>query len=829
MNKLVVVMLLSVIWATVASAKKKQKPLANDADTSRAATAPTPAEVSKPGAQAATTQPSKLFNGWGLTPAGTHVEITAMPLKLVLSPDGQTLAGVCAAEHPGVAIIDVKTRTVRQFVPLPRAFNGICFSKDGKRIFATGGDSDNLHVLDLQPGGTWAMSTFRLAAGDVGETADFLTGIAVHPVTGKLYICNEGRQEVWVVDPGKFKREAQIPVGEYPHSCVFDAKGKYLFVSNWGARSVSVVDAQRNTRFMNIGVGVRPNDMVLAKDGRLFVACAGDNTIHVIRTDKLGENEQEVLNEAARPSSPGHEIISTSLYPDSPEGSTPSAVSLTPDEKTLLAVNSDNNDMALIDIADPKVSIVRGFIPTGWYPTSVATDGKTIFIGDGKGLGSRSNVPSWGRTQRHNGGTPYDYIMGVVEGWVSFIDVPDGERLAQYTAQVRKNSPYTPSCYTRTVMRSDGPIPDEVGKPCPIKYVLYIIKENRTYDQVLGDMKDASGKPIGNGDPKLVLFGDDVSPNHHQIARDYVLLDNLYCDSEVSLDGHSWCDAAIATDYRQRRVGVSYTGHGDVPGNKDMEDPAGGFFWDACQRHGLSFMCYGEGSGIVSTHNRGTWPRGRDPERAKGWIHDLHEAEKPGGELPRFMIMSLGEDHTKATQPGAFKPKACVASNDVALGMIVEAASHSRFWPEMAIFVIEDDAQNGPDHVDAHRTVGLVISPYVKRGIVDSTPYTTTSMVRTMELILGLPPMTQYDGAATPMFACFMRSPEASPYTLLQPKFDLNAMNRKTDPGAAASAKMDFDEYDEAPEDEMNRILWADVKGADAPYPAPIHRAFFMR
>ena len=633
---------------------------------------------------------------------------------------------------------------------------------------------------------------------------------------------------MWIVDPGKYKREAQIPVGEYPHSCVFSANGNNLFVSNWGGRSVSVVDTKRNTRFMNIGVGVRPNDMVLAKDGRLFIACAGDNTIHVIRTDHLEENEQQVLNEAARPSAAGNEIISTSLYEQSPEGSTPEGLALSPDQKALFVVNSDNNDVAAIDISTPSVSIVRGFIPTGWYPTAIATDGKTLFIADGKGLGSRPNVPTWGRDPHRNGGTPYDHPMGVVEGWVSFIDMPDGPALQSYTDQVRKNSPYTPDCYTKTAQHSDGPIPDVVGKPCPIKYVLYIIKENRTYDQVFGDMKDASGKPIGNGDPNLTLFGDDITPNHHQLAREYVLFDNLYCNSEVSLDGHSWCDGAIATDFRQQRVGVSYTAHGDVPGNKDMEDPAEGFLWDLCKRHGLSFMCYGEGVANVPSQNRGTFPGGRDPKRVQGWIKDLHDAEQPGRDLPRLMIMSLGEDHTKATQPGAFKPKACVASNDLALGQIVEAASRSRFWPQMAIFVVEDDAQNGPDHVDAHRTVGLVISPYIKRGIVDSTPYTQTSMVRTMELILGLPPMTQYDGGATPMFNCFMTTPQTKPYVLQQPKYDMNLTNKKGDPGAAESAKMDLDEYDEAPEDEMNRILWAAIKGNE-PYPTPIHRAVFMK
>jgi hypothetical protein len=322
------------------------------------------------------------------------------------------------------------------------------------------------------------------------------------------------------------------------------------------------------------------------------------------------------------------------------------------------------------------------------------------------------------------------------------------------------------------------------------------------------------------------MYGEDVTPNHHQLARDYVLLDNLYCNGEVSVDGHSWCDAAIATDYNQRSWILSYSHHGKLPGNYEMEVPSSGYLWDLCQRHGVSFKNYGEGARSVPSANRGRWGSGRDTDRVKNWIDDLREGEK-SGMLPRFTIMSLGEDHTTGTKPGTFTPDACVASNDLALGRIVEAATQSRFWTEMAIFVIEDDAQNGPDHVDAHRTVGLVISPYCQRGIVDSTFYTTASMVRTIELILGLPPMTQYDAGATPMFSCFRHHSEPTPYAALTPPVDMLAKNTEKSPGAKQSARMNFHHYDLAPEDELNRILWIAAKGPDVPYPAAIHRAIF--
>ena len=329
---------------------------------------------------------------------------------------------------------------------------------------------------------------------------------------------------------------------------------------------------------------------------------------------------------------------------------------------------------------------------------------------------------------------------------------------------------------------------------------------------------------------RLTLFGEKVTPNHHQLARQYVLLDNLYCNGEVSVDGHSWCDAAMATDFNQRSWILSYSRHGKLPGNEEMENPAAGYLWDLCQRHGVTYRNYGEGAGRVPAESRGKWPEPwveRDMDKVRFWISDLQEAERKGQELPRFTIMELGEDHTKGASAGANTPAACVASNDVGVGRIVEAASRSKFWKEMAIFVIEDDAQNGPDHVDAHRTVGLVISPYCKRGLVDSTLYTTASMIRTMELILGLPPLTQYDAGATPMFRCFGKDAQLTPYALRAPKVDVDAKNPEKRAFAEASARIDGREYDRVPEDELNRMLWQLAKGPDEPYPTPIHRALF--
>jgi len=775
-----------------------------------------------------------LFNGWGVTPAGDQVPVSDMALKLVVAPDKRRLVAVSGGfSNHGVALLDMANRRVTQFLSLTQSWNGLAFSKDGSRFFVSGGASGFMHVFKYANGEAGLERSFQ---PNPDSTNAFLAGIAVHPVSGKLYVCNEGNHEIWLLHPETLALESTIAVGQFPHSCVMGADNLHLYVSNWGSRSVSAVDTAKKKRVRDITVGLRPNDMTVAPDGRLFVACAGDNTVHVIPT-KILEKPGADPSPARRLWEGTREIISTSLYPQSPEGSTPVAVAVSPDSKTLFVANADNNSVVVVDISNTiseearknreSVSVVEGFIPVGWYPTALAVspENRTLFVANGKGLASRPNVPVKTADPRTLQKPPmFDYIGRTLQGAISFIGRPDATQMAAYTDQVRRNSPYTPEQFHRAPISSDSVIPDKVGQPCPIKYVLYIIKENRTYDQVLGDFKDAQGKPAGNGDPNLTIYGETVTPNHHRIAREYVLLDNLYCNGEVSVDGHSWCDAAIATDYNQRSWILSYSRHGKLPGNEEMENPAAGYLWDLCKRHGVSFKNYGEGAQRVPSANRGQWIGERDMDRVKWWIADLKKAEKTGV-LPRFTIMSLGENHTRGTTPGAFTPDACVASNDIGLGKIVEAATRSKFWKEMAIFVIEDDAQNGPDHVDAHRTIGFVISPYCKRGVVDSTLYTTASMIRTMELILGLPPLTQYDAGATPMFNCFRRTPRITPYNPVMPTVDLLAKNTEKSPFAKESRRMNFREYDLAPEDELNRILWYVAKGPDVPYPTPIHRA----
>ena len=612
-----------------------------------------------------------------------------------------------------------------------------------------------------------------------------------------------------------FRQQTSVKTGYRPYGVVFAPDGKVLAVSNWGDRSVSLFDATSLRETARIAVGSHPNEMVWSKNSRLFVADSGSNDVKVIEGNTVIET------------------IRTSLEPKAPVGSTPDALTLSADGRRLYVANADNNNVAVVDVSNREESRVLGFIPTGWYPTALAIspNGREIYVGTGKGMGFRNNYPAQTVLQQQspNPKTPYDYIGAILSGHVSVVGLPDARQLAAYTKQAIANVPvaasYVDSAYAARIQREVFP---------KIRHILYIIRENRTYDQVFGDLA------AGNGDPKLVLFGKQVTPNAHALARTLVTLDNLYCDGEVSEDGHQWSDAAYATDFAEKAWTNSYSRRSEPEADERLMASPAGYIWDACTRKHLTVRTYGEMTNFVSSPDtepevKGVgslqgnvsmeWMRvkskgGRDTEKAAVFIQELRSAEATG-DWPGFMVMSLGEDHTRGLAPGALTPTAMVASNDLALGQIVQAVSHSRFWKETAIFVIEDDAQNGPDHVDAHRTVGLVVSPWVKRGIVDSTMYTTSSYLRTMELMLGLPPMTQFDAAATPMYASFTPEPSFDAIDVIGPEVDLMARNPSTGPGAQASLKLDFSDYDRADPDELNRILWAALRPGET-MPAPV-------
>ncbi|HEY7216406.1 MAG TPA: alkaline phosphatase family protein, partial [Thermoanaerobaculia bacterium] len=573
--------------------------------------------------------------------------------------------------------------------------------------------------------------------------------------------------------------------------------------------------------------------------GRLFVACANTNAVWVVDLAARAAKEQ----------------ISIALDPAAPPGSTPNGVGLSPDGKTLLVADADNNAVAVVDVSRPGASAVRGYIPTGWYPTAAqfSRDGKRIYILSGKGLTSSPN-PRGPQPGVHE--APGQYVGEMLQGSLSILAAPDDEDLAEYTRTVYRVTPYTAAGRLAPAgAPKDSPIPAKVGGSSPIKHVFYIIRENRTYDQILGDVER------GNGDPNLCLFGEEVTPNAHALTSEFVLFDNFYVNAEVSYQGHSYSTGAYATDFTEKVWPMSYAGRGadyligvkGEPRNAygNITAPLNGFLWDAAARAGLTVRSYGEfsvekeggqkeqtgkpggpyegaGGALVGRTNPDYPPydlKIPDARRAEVWLEEFRRFEKDGN-LPRLSIFHLPSDHTAGSRPGYHTPRAMIADNDQALGRIVEAISKSRFWKESAIFVVEDDAQAGPDHVDAHRSVALVISPYSRLGAVDSTLYTTAGMLRTIELILGLPPMSQYDAAATPMYGAFKSAPDLAPFTRREARVPLDEMNAPNAWGAAASMAMNLDEPDRAPDLELNEIVWKSVRGAASPMPPPVHAGF---
>jgi YVTN family beta-propeller protein len=799
-----------------------------------------------------------LPNGWHLTPAGKHIATTDLPLNIVPLKDSRyALVGTCGFNPHHLSLLDLAEGKVVARETVIQSWFGMAVSGDEKKVWWAGGGNGLVHTFDLtdkklkrlgeaevDPAGE------RKAKGERGErTVGFKSGMCLSADGKTLYSLDiEAATLTAVAADGTAGKPA--PVGKRPYDVVLSRNGALLFVSDWAGRVVLALDPKDLTVVSKIPVGEHPNQLVLhPKDDRLFVACASSNCVSVIDT-KRGT----VI-----------ETIYTALFPKSPEGSTPDAVAISPDGGTLYVANADNNCVCVIDVRVPSKSAVVGFIPTGWYPTAVAVtpDGKALLVGVGKGLVTKANPipadpskiePTRGATESRKI-INWPFIGQTLEGAVSVVPVPDEKKLREYTAQVYANCPYSDAQLTAAPHPEKTAIPTKVGDPSPIKHVIYVIKENRTYDQVFGDLADPKlgDKAKGKGDPALCMFPRKVTPNHHKLAEEFVLLDNLYCNGQVSTDGHPWSTGAYGTDYISRNWHLTYSARKGVADTDEGElaKPPSGYIWDACKRAGVSYRSYGEYGSRVSDGMGGFKMEGRvpgligkmcpdygisrvpgaknrDTDKAEVFIKELKQFEKDGT-MPRFIVMSLGEDHTTGTTPGTFTPRACVASNDLALGRIVEAVSNSKFWPETAIFVIEDDAQNGPDHVDASRTVGLVVSPYTKRGHVDSTQYATVSMIRTMELILGLPPLSQYDASARPMFNSFTAKPDLTAYKHAPAEIDLDAKNDKNAFGAERSAKMDFSEYDNVDDFQLNEILWFAVMGRDAPQPPAVRRAIAFR
>lgn len=810
-----------------------------------------------------------------IDPAGTTVTFPGRPVDMALSPDGSVLAVKNLKE---IVFLDAANQNIRQTLQLPEGgttFTGIDWSDNGRKVWTT--DTKGfLRSAALQSNGAFAWSNEILLPTRLSPDGKFAWeneildkstratndreypgGFAIDEQRGYIYVALNRKNAIGMVNMKTNKFEAFVPVGIAPYTVLLS--GDKLYVTNWGGRvpeqgdktalsagtpvvvdpstgiastgTVSVVDIAGRKVSGEIKVHLHPTGMALHPDGSLlYVANANSDLVSVIdtRTDRVVRD------------------INPKPTKDLPFGSAPNSLAVSPDGKTLYCANGGNNLLSVIDLSTDKV---KGLIPTGWYPGAVVLnrEGNKLFVANTKGVGTRQ------MSTNAKGYKSNDHL-----GSVSFIPVPSDKLLEDYTIRAATSMrlpEITGSLKLEKVKEKIVPVPVRPGEKSVFKHVLYIIKENKTYDQVFGDMKQ------GNGDNTLCLLGRHITPNHHALAESFVLLDNTYCNGVLSADGHQWTNEGYVTDYLEKSFGGfirSYPYRGDDP----LTFASSGFIWDQVIKKGMAFRNYGEFTEAKIEPANATWtmmyqdyldntatvkitsePKlhtlvpyncptfagfsGKVPDvyRAKEFLKELKGYEDKG-ELPNLMMMLLPNDHTTGVNENFPVPAAQVADNDLALGQIVEAISHSRFWKETAIFVIQDDPQSGYDHVDGKRTVAFCISPYTRRGEVVSTFYNQNSILRTIELILGLSPMSQFDLTAEPMTDCFTDRPDFTPYKALPNNIPLNKMNPKLSElhgkqlyWAKKSMEMPLDEADEADDEELNKIVWYAVKGYDVPYP----------
>ena len=792
-----------------------------------------------------------------LKPAGFQVYIPGRPVDLALIKGGELLA---VKNKNSLDLIRLSDRTILQSLQFPESgssFTGICYSENSRCIYITDA-SKRIQIACLEDNNIlrWR-EAISLPEPSMGGNP-VPGGVALNDAEDKIFVTLSRSNSLAVIRLSD-GTVSEIKTGMAPYDILLKSDSK-AYVSNWGGRqpeagestynssgsqvlvdpitgianngSVSVIDLDNNMQEKSIEVGLHPSGMILNQDKTLlFVACANSDVVSVISTAT-----DEVINE-----------ISVKMNSELPFGSSPNALSISPDGRLLYVANGTENAICVIETEAPNR--IAGYIPTGWYPGAVVTNstGTFLYVANVKGIGSRNQ-----KTNRP-GYNAHDHM-----GSISIIPVPGKEELATMTTTVAENNSLSAKLNHQTMngkQKRNVAVPQLPDQSSHFKHVVYIIKENRTYDQVFGDM------PQGDGDTSLVHFGREITPNHHKLAETFVLMDNYYCSGVLSADGHQWTDEAFVTDYLEKAFG-GFTRSYPYDGDDALAYASSGFIWDNVLRNGLTFRDYGEfvkaviepedasfldiytdfmnGTNNISIRAEANLEQLKpylcptfigfpnkvpDVYRAAEFIKELNEFEK-NDSFPNFIIMLLPNDHTSGTAPGLPTPRAAVADNDLALGQVVEAISLSKFWKETCIFVTEDDPQAGLDHVDGHRTVGMVISPYTKRKEVVSTYYSQINMVRTMENILGIPPMNQLDFVAEAMFDCFTESPDYTPYQAEPNNIPLDEINPTLESldgkkryWAERSMEQDLDNYDRIDEDTFNRIIWHAMKGNDRPYP----------
>lgn len=834
-----------------------------------------------------------------VTPLGTQVDLVGLrPQVVALSPDARLL--VVSGKTSELIVLNPDSGEIRQRVGLPGdqvkepapetvspnilkpdtegqvSFTGLVFSPDGRRIFLSNVNG-SIKVFAVAEDGvvTPSHSLALPPAAAPRRQAEIPAGLALSGDGSTLLVCGNLSNTLLVLDAANGAVRQKFDVGVAPYEVVVAADKAY--VSNWGGRrpeagdltgpagrgttvrvdpvrhiasegSVSVIDLKAGKVVAEILTGLHASALAVAPGGRSVVcANAGSDTLSVIDTQT--DAMVETIWVKARPSD---------LF-----GVSPNAMVFDPGGRTLYVAHGTQNAVGVVDF-DPedRESKLVGMFPVGWFPGALALDAskRRLCVANIKGHPAQKKKDEAGK----EGFNSHHY-----SGSISLVPLPATDDLPKLSETVARNlrmDAIRQSLLPARPGQPPRPVPERIGEPSVFEHVVYVIKENRTYDQVLGDLKE------GNGDASLCIFGESITPNQHRMCRQFVLLDNTYCAGILSADGHQWSTTAMATDYMEKSFAGFPRSYPDGMGEDEADALAyapSGFLWDNVLARGRTLRNYGEFAEPLvrwkDPQRKGepgfsdcfrAWKGETDdvvfesramvaslvPHTASayvGWamnvpdqyradfvIRELKEAEAKGT-WPHLILICLPNDHTSGTSKNMPTPAAHVADNDLAFGRIVEAISKSRFWPKTAIFSIEDDPQAGWDHVSGYRTTAYCVSPYTKRGAVVSTQYNTTSVIRTIEQILGLPPMNQFDASATPMADCFTDTPDFTPFTAVASNIALDQLNPAprtvSHPtlrqDAERSETLNFRQIDKAPEDVLNRILWNALRGGDEPYP----------
>lgn len=818
-------------------------------------------------------------NNWTLNPSGTQMDLGSLPVNAVLAPNGKTMLVVnSGAGVQSLEVVDLAAGAAIQTIPYPSpssVFVGAAYSPDGTHAYVSGGGQNVVHTFSVDSNG------MLTATGDIADesavkpftslsTSSYPTGLSVSADGKSLYVANSNANDVVVMDMATRKITATIPVGSTPYGTLVTANPSVVLVSNWGDGTLSVIDPRTNTVVATTAVGAHPTAMTQGPRGMIYLSDSNSDAVSIV--------DPQTFTEVRR--------VSVMAGLPLPLSASPQGLSVSPDGNHLYVADAGQNAISIFNLSfDGRSAYFQGWMPTAWYPTDVVAspDGGSLFVTNGFGMGEHANNGPLdpNPTRPTPAGVPLiqspgyctcslDQFSGTMDvGTLSTVSIPTTGQLFAGTIQVMQNDRLLD--LSRLDRSSGNPVP-QPGGTSPIKHVIYIVKENRTYDQILGD--DTAGK----GDASLTLFPRSVTPNLHALADRFGVLDNFYADAQVSADGHNWTLSANANDYTEKLWPQDYStpnrnfGYPFENGTSLPLSP-GGYLWDAAAAAGISYRDYGLYANFVNsaaarvqpesqpcagpithTYIGTTIPAGSvlcfppttvnasvvpnlvghidprfqnydmsypDVERVLEWKREFNDFVT-NNNLPALEIMRLSSDHTRGTAANTWTPQHFVADNDAAVGQVVDAVSHSSYWSSTAIFVVEDDAQNGPDHLDSHRTTAYIISPYTSQATprADSTHYDTASMVRTIELLLGLQPLSQFDATATPMWRLFGSTPDTTPYTAL-PQGAATATTTAHMFGEKQSNALNFALPDQASAIVLNHILWHDIKGARVPYPGP--------